>query len=284
MKSKLLKDINAYISYLNEKGFFVTVHGKGKIRIIEHNIHNHPYCALVKSYKSTWKDCLLCQKKVLEKYKEEEFFGMCHAGVEEYVYFVNDKTVISVSGYGINRKKADEKIRRLASLYGFNRKELSAAYEHSLKHQEENMEKLRVLIKPLCYMLSLLEMQTGDLPENEEGKDIFDSIYSYVLLNYTGDITVEDIARYASCSVSTVAHVFKKRTGVPVKKYILNLRLNQAKKLLSFCDLPISTVATLSGFTNINYFPTAFKKAFNITPTEQREQNGEKKTLYTDTL
>ena len=55
------------------------------------------------------------------------------------------------------------------------------------------------------------------------------------------------------------------------KKYIADLRLNQAKMLLKNSELPISSVAQMCGFSNINYFPTAFKKYSGYTPTEYRE-------------
>lgn len=276
MKNKLINDITAYINYLNEKGLYVTVHGGYAFRLFEHNIHKHPYCTLIKAEKDLWKNCLRCQKKVLNKYKEEMFFGMCHAGVEEYVFFVNDKTFISVSGYGINREKAQGKIKKLADEFYLNTNELIFAYENSLKHEKENEEELKTIIKPLCHMLSLLEIQLASLPKNEESGTIYDSLLSYILMNFTSDISVKDIAKALSCSESTVCHTFKKHSGVPIKKYIADLRLKKAKEMLELKDLPISTVAQLCGFTNVNYFPTAFNKAFGISPTEYREGLGKK--------
>ena len=44
MKDNLIRDINNYISYLNSKGFSVSVHGKNIAGFIENNIHNNPYC------------------------------------------------------------------------------------------------------------------------------------------------------------------------------------------------------------------------------------------------
>ena len=49
MKNTLIRDINNYISYLQKTGLWVTVHGKGIGGLLEHNIHENPYCAYVKT-------------------------------------------------------------------------------------------------------------------------------------------------------------------------------------------------------------------------------------------
>ena len=87
------------------------------------------------------------------------------------------------------------------------------------------------------------------------------------------EITIRDIAGACACSESTVSHLFKNHFGKSAKAYINELRLNQAKKLLKTSDLSISQVALLSGFSNINYFPTAFKKMVGISPSDYRNEN-----------
>ena len=273
MKEKLIYDINRYISYLNNNGLFVTVHGKGISGLLEHNIHRNPFCSLVKTDPNAWQKCIQCQQKVLKEYKKEFFFGMCYAGVEEYVYFANDKIFVSVSGYGINEEKAIERIEYLSREYFLDKESLLYVYKNGLKKEKENEEQLTTLIKPLCYMLNFLQFIILDIPERVETKSVlFDSMLNYVQFNFMNEITIRDIAQACACSQSTVCHVFKQYTGKSIKKYIENLRINQAKRLLSTSDLPINRIAQLCGFSNINYFPTAFKKQIGISPTEYRRQ------------
>ncbi len=271
MKNQLIKDINRYITHLNDSGLFVTVHGKGISGLLEHNIHRNPFCSLVKTDNLAWDKCKVCQQKVFKEYKKGMLFGMCYAGVEEYVFFVNDKTFVSVSGYGINRERATERINRLADEFYLDSEELLKVYDNSLKHSPEDTNTLSTAIKPLCYMLYLLQLLLAELPEETENRTLFDSILGYIQLNFMQNITLRDIADACACSESTVSHLFKEHTGVSAKRYIFNLRIEQAKKLLSSSDLPIGTVALMCGFDNINYFPTAFKKAVGVSPTEYRQ-------------
>ena len=84
------------------------------------------------------------------------------------------------------------------------------------------------------------------------------------------DIGIKDIAFACACCESTVSHLFKSNTGMSAKEYITDLRIKQAKKLLTATDLPIVTVAELCGFTNANYFPTVFRKHTGTSPSEYR--------------
>ena len=64
-----------------------------------------------------------CWQKVCQKSSEGFFLGMCHAGIEEYVFFVNSGSFVR---YGINKEKAFERIRALSQKYCLNLEELSA--------------------------------------------------------------------------------------------------------------------------------------------------------------
>ncbi|MBQ7654674.1 MAG: hypothetical protein IJS17_06335 [Clostridia bacterium] len=66
---------------------------------------------------------------------------MCHAGVEEYVFFVGSKAFVSVSGYGIDEKKASRRMRLLSNEYCIDYSQLSAVYENGLKHELEDVER-----------------------------------------------------------------------------------------------------------------------------------------------
>ena len=222
MKEKLIYDINRYISYLNNNGLFVTVHGKGISGLLEHNIHTNPFCSLVKTDPNVWQKCIQCQQKVFREYKKEFFFGMCHAGVEEYVFFVNDKIFVSVSGYGINEKKAIGCIEYLSREYFLDKESLLYVYKNGVKKEKENEEQLTTLIKPLCYMLNFLQFIILDIPERVETKSVlFDSMLNYVQFNFMNEITIRDIAQACACSQSTVCHVFKQHTGESIKNILI---------------------------------------------------------------
>ncbi len=271
MKNKLVLDINNYIAYLNSLGLYVTVHGKGISGILEHNIHQNPFCTYVKTSSEAWNKCIKKQRKVFAHCKKGCLFGMCYAGVEEYVYFANDTVFVSVSGYGIDQRKAKDRIKSVAHEFSLNRENMEKIYTENLKHTPEDEQWLSVLIRPLCHMLNMLQMYLYDKETMEYGSSLFHSIFAYVQLNFMQNISINDIAHACSCSTSTVSHLFKKNTGHSVKAYVVKLRIEQAKKLLQTSDLPINTIAAICGFENTNYFSSSFKKVVGNSPKEYRK-------------
>lgn len=271
MKNQLIADINNYIDHLNASGLNITVHGKYISGLLSHNIHNNPFCALVKTDPQAWQKCIRCQQRVFKEHQKGMIFGSCYAGVEEYVYFVNDKTFISVSGYGIHREQAQKKIERLSREFLLRKEDLLQAYDNGLRHDRENISSLTAVIKPLCHMLTLLHIWISEEENVTPADSAFDAILSYVHANYMKDITIADIGHACSYSESSISHLFKKNCKISVQKYIHDLRIKQAIKLLSTTNLRVSQIAELCGYQNINYFSTYFKKIVGSSPTKYRK-------------
>ena len=74
------------------------------------------------------------------------------------------------------------------------------------------------------------------------------------------------------CGISEVyfRQLFHASFGTSPRQYILQLRLQKARQLLSGSDLPINTIAEACGFTNPYHFSRCFHTATGQTPTEFR--------------
>lgn len=71
---------------------------------------------------------------------------MCHAGIEEYVFFVNSGSFVR---YGINKEKAFERIRALSQKYCLNLEELSVT-EIALVCGFDNSNCFSTAFKRIC--------------------------------------------------------------------------------------------------------------------------------------
>ncbi|MNE87017.1 HTH-type transcriptional regulator YesS [compost metagenome] len=67
-----------------------------------------------------------------------------------------------------------------------------------------------------------------------------------------------------------VGQLFKKSYGVYFNDYVLQLRVNEAKRLLRQTDMRIYEIAERVGFNHVEYFVTQFEKSEKMTPTEYR--------------
>lgn len=74
----------------------------------------------------------------------------------------------------------------------------------------------------------------------------------------------------ASVDKSTCLRLFRKHLRETPGQYYLMLRLNRARSLLTDSALPISEIASLTGFADATSFGRAFKRTFGLAPSKAR--------------
>jgi AraC-like DNA-binding protein len=84
------------------------------------------------------------------------------------------------------------------------------------------------------------------------------------------NLTAEDISKQLNISYSGFRRAFKEFTGSSPSRYMLELKLNEAKLLLSTTNQPVKEISYVLNFENPDYFPIFFKKRTGITPVEYR--------------
>ena len=95
----------------------------------------------------------------------------------------------------------------------------------------------------------------------------------FIANNHNTDIKVEDIAGYVKLHPKYAMSLFKNMLNVSIKQYLIIMRINNAKVLLSNTRNPVKNIATNSGFKHPSSFFAAFKTHMGITPQEYREQS-----------
>jgi AraC-like DNA-binding protein len=83
--------------------------------------------------------------------------------------------------------------------------------------------------------------------------------------NFKNNITIEEIAKFASMSIPTLHKNFKKATSLAPMQFIKQLRLHNAHSLL-LSGYNASNAAFESGYTNSAQFSREFKRLFSYSP------------------
>jgi len=96
-------------------------------------------------------------------------------------------------------------------------------------------------------------------------------VKNFIKKNYMYKIDYEALAVTYGYSYSRLRHIFKNVTGVSIHKYCSSVRLSNAKNLLADTNIPISKIATLSGFSSNALFDIFFSKEMDISPIQFRE-------------
>ena len=143
-----------------------------------------------------------------------------------------------------------------------------------------NLEYLEETIKSLLNNRALLrEHYTSELPtetrSNSSSKidrKFINEFTAIVENNISNEqFSIDDISKAIGVSRVQLYRKVKALIGYNINDYILTVRLQKAKFLLTNEDASISEVAFKVGFSTQAYFSTVFKSKFSVTPSEYRE-------------
>jgi len=95
-----------------------------------------------------------------------------------------------------------------------------------------------------------------------------DKIYEYVFENFNSPIGSSDVAEVVAMNKSAFSRFFKKIHRKSFTKYLNELRIGYACKLLLEDQESITSIAFLSGFNNISNFNRQFKLIKGRSPSE----------------
>lgn len=93
-----------------------------------------------------------------------------------------------------------------------------------------------------------------------------DWIPSYFSFHLAESLSIEDLAKRTNLSPSRFRAVFRERYGVPPHQFLINLRLDHAKELLSTTTYSIAKIAEFCGFSDVSHFTNRFRSITGISP------------------
>ncbi len=96
------------------------------------------------------------------------------------------------------------------------------------------------------------------------------AIKQYIHSNLTDRISLPELAKNVGYSPNYCAALFKKHTGFSIVEYLVNERVEEAKKLISENILSLQQIAEAVGFEDYNYFSRTFKKTSGYSPTDYK--------------
>lgn len=98
------------------------------------------------------------------------------------------------------------------------------------------------------------------------------AVKQYIGEHFARKLTIDELCSQFFCSKSTLLHTFKNAYGTTVNKYLNEVRLEHAEKLLRQTTRPVGEVASVCGFSDQNYFSKVFLKRHGIPPRTYRAE------------
>ena len=111
-----------------------------------------------------------------------------------------------------------------------------------------------------------------------QSNDTLREIISYVNEHYTEKLSLEEVADQVGFSREYFCRFFKKHMGITFLRYLNEVRISHAGRLLMNTDMSISEVMNKIGFTNQTIFNRLFKEIYGLTPRQARNNYAENTT------
>lgn len=134
------------------------------------------------------------------------------------------------------------------------------------------MKLIALFLKETNYVKNTKKIKQYSLPFYDKS-NIVEIIIDYFEKNYMNNISLNDISKNMYISPVYISKTFKEKTGESPINYLINLRLEKAKKLLLTTEMPIKVIAQSIGYSDAYYFSKLFKKYYNHSPYKYRVLN-----------
>lgn len=94
---------------------------------------------------------------------------------------------------------------------------------------------------------------------------------TYVITNPEKKFNVQTLSKFLGVNADYFSHLFKNETGITFTKYLNQIRIEHAKRLLENTDLSVLEISYESGFNTPTHFYKTFKAQTNFSPKEYKK-------------
>lgn len=96
----------------------------------------------------------------------------------------------------------------------------------------------------------------------------------YIQNHYSEQITLEEVSNEVGLSTAYFSVLFKKTEGEGFAKYMIRVRMEQAKILLRETNIPVAEVCRRVGYNDLKHFTHTFEKSVGVKPATYRKLYG----------
>lgn len=205
--------------------------------------------------------------------------GCIHSAISEdpqtqiqgiiYDFSLIPSSVCATSLQVLNRDKITELvINPSGALY---QEMLSVFFQGTAFYRQASSTYRLEILGSLCQLTALL---LRHYQANEDARSLFNRlqpVIDYIRAHYAQNITISQLSQRIHVCDDHLIRLFKSATNKTPTGYILDVRLEEAMKLLVETELSATEIASRCGFSNSCYMARVFKNRLRKTPMEYRK-------------
>lgn len=128
-------------------------------------------------------------------------------------------------------------------------------------------EAVDLMQKQASHIISFLSQK-----KNTARLDIVDEVKQHLETHFQDEITLQTISDNFFIHPNYFSRRFKEKFGESFHEYLTGVRMHAAAKWMRETDMKVLQIAELVGFQDAAHFSTAFRRFFQVSPTQYREQ------------
>lgn len=192
------------------------------------------------------------------------------------IYFDHDllgKSLLHREEFYIIRKLVENSLRGI-EFYGEVREQirrllLEMADEKGFRRIIKLLEILEMLANTKDFALLTSPSYVNSFKGNDSEK--MSLVYDYVMTNFKTKITLEEVAEMLNMTTTSFCRYFKPRANKTFTRFVNEIRIGHARKLLLEDNFNISQISYECGFNALSNFNRQFKAITDLSPLEYRK-------------
>lgn len=251
-------------------------------------VHHHcDFCEYIRSLDGKY-SCVLSDRTEVGELAlrlRKPFFHKCAAGLTEYVIpLIIESSVVGVVFLG---QCITEEMQEGEILKHLNLDDKKIETIRNLYHRMPVLSKQQLIAAGNIFSLAFLRL-VDNYGKNAIHYGKYDNISGlikrikyFISANYMTKLSLSSLAETFFVSPAYLSRIFRENMNKSVMEYIFEIRIAEAKNLLSGTKMPIGSVAFTVGYEDQNYFSRLFRKQTGLSPCEYRAAS--KKQAYDKT-
>ena len=261
------QEIVSVLSELHKiTGFRVSLHGADYSEIAAYPEKKSEFCRSLHEIHEEYRRCVGCDKSACRAAlaKRDTHIYKCRYGLTEAVsplYNFGTLTGFLMMGQ-VFEGHEEERGSFVDSICS----RLGEEYRASLLDigiVKPDMVKSYVKIMTICAQYLTL---SNAIPS--EKPSIAELTKRFIHENFSSKIGIKEMCDEIGCSKSTLITSFKKTYGVTVNRYLTDVRLSEAVRMLAGGERNIGEIALATGFSDQSYFSKVFSSKYGMPPSE----------------
>ena len=137
-----------------------------------------------------------------------------------------------------------------------------------------NPEELRRLLQRLEAKLRAREQEMAPRREADAAA-LAESVRAYLQENFDKPVDFSALADSMAVSAPYLSRLFHEQTGTTPSRYLTEIRMRRARKLLMDTELAVREIAVRVGYSDPFHFSRSFRNTVGISPAQFREEHAE---------